>query len=146
MKVILIEDIKNLGKVGDIIEMSFGNAINVYIPKNLVCEATQKNIAKYKIMLKNIQKKNENKIEELKEIINSLPDNLELKENVNEKGMLFKKIKGSDIIMELSKEFGDKIKGSIVINMEPIEKPGKYKINVEASSTKKEINILVIKQ
>ena len=54
--------------------------------------------------------------------------------------------KGSDIIMELSKEFGDKIKGSIVINMEPIEKPGKYKINVEASSTKKEINILVIKQ
>jgi large subunit ribosomal protein L9 len=44
MKVILQEDIKALGKKGEIIEVKEGYARNYLLPKKLAVEATQSNI------------------------------------------------------------------------------------------------------
>ena len=53
MQVILLEDVKSLGKKGEIVKVSDGYAKNFVIPKKLGVEATQKNLNE----LKNQQKR-----------------------------------------------------------------------------------------
>ena len=57
MKVILIEDVKSLGKKGDTVNVSDGYARNMLFPKKLGIEATPKNINDLKL-----QKAHEEKV------------------------------------------------------------------------------------
>lgn len=57
MKIILLEDVKSLGKKGQIVEVSDGYARNLILPKKLGVEATPKNMNDLKL-----QKSNEAKI------------------------------------------------------------------------------------
>lgn len=57
MKVILLEDVKTLGKKGQIVDVSDGYARNAIIPKKLGVEATPKNLNDLKL-----QKKHEEKV------------------------------------------------------------------------------------
>ena len=49
MKVILIEDVKSLGKKGQMVNVSNGYARNMLFPKKLGVEATPKNINDLKL-------------------------------------------------------------------------------------------------
>ena len=57
MKVILLEDVKALGKKGEIVNVSDGYARNMILPKKLGLEATPKNLNDLKL-----QKANEEKV------------------------------------------------------------------------------------
>ena len=57
MKVILIEDVKSLGKKGQMVNVSDGYARNMLVPKKLGVEATPKNINDLKL-----QKAHEDKV------------------------------------------------------------------------------------
>ena len=57
MKVILLEDVKALGKKGDIVNVSDGYARNAIIPKKLGVEANAKNLNDLKL-----QKQHEAKV------------------------------------------------------------------------------------
>ena len=57
MKVILLEDVKSLGKKGELVKVSDGYARNFIIKKNLGIEATPKNLNDLKL-----QKQNEAKV------------------------------------------------------------------------------------
>lgn len=48
MKVILLEDVKSLGKRDDVVKVSDGYARNLLLPRNLGIEATQKNLNELK--------------------------------------------------------------------------------------------------
>ena len=49
MKVILLQDVKSLGKKGDLVEVNAGYARNFILPKKLGIEATNKNINDLKL-------------------------------------------------------------------------------------------------
>ena len=57
MKVILLEDVKSLGKKGTIVNVSDGYARNLLLPKKLGVEATPKNLNDLKL-----QKAHEDKL------------------------------------------------------------------------------------
>ena len=57
MKVILLEDVKSLGKKGQLVEVNAGYARNFILPKKLGLEATGKNLNDLKL-----QKANEDKV------------------------------------------------------------------------------------
>jgi len=57
MKIILLEDVKSLGKAGDIVEVKDGYARNSILPKKLGLEATSKNLNDLKL-----KKDNENRV------------------------------------------------------------------------------------
>ena len=52
MKVILLEDVKSLGKKGQIVNVSDGYARNMILPKKLGVEATSKNLNDLKLGIK----------------------------------------------------------------------------------------------
>ena len=49
MKIILLQDVKTLGKKGDVVEVSAGYARNMILPKKLGVEATPKNLNDLKL-------------------------------------------------------------------------------------------------
>ena len=56
MKVILLEDVKSLGKKGEIVNVSDGYARNMILPKRLGLEATPKNLNDLKLQKANAEK------------------------------------------------------------------------------------------
>lgn len=60
MKIILLENVKKLGKKDEIIEVSDGYARNMIIPKKLGLPATPENLNNVKLKNKNEEKKEEN--------------------------------------------------------------------------------------
>ena len=76
MKVILLEDVKALGKKGQIVNVSDGYARNMILPKKLGLEATPKNLNDLKL-----QKANEEKVaKEIYEAAQAFAKDLETKE------------------------------------------------------------------
>ena len=56
MKVILLEDVKTLGKKGEVVNVSDGHARNMLLPKKLGIEATSKNLNDLKLKNANDEK------------------------------------------------------------------------------------------
>ena len=78
MKIILLQDVKTLGKKGEIIEAIDGYARNYILPKKIGVEATPKNLNDLKL-----QKSNEVKVaQEILDAAQALAKDLETKEVV----------------------------------------------------------------
>ncbi|MDO5799879.1 MAG: 50S ribosomal protein L9 [Eubacteriales bacterium] len=98
MKVILLEDVKSLGKKGEIVNVSDGYARNMIIPKKFGLEATPKNLNDLKL-----QKENEAKIaQENLEAAQAFAKELETKEiiltlKVGEGGRTFGSVSTKEI-------------------------------------------------
>lgn len=98
MKVILLEDVKSVGKKGDIVNLSDGYARNVIISKKLGLEATPKNLNDLKL-----RKANEDKIaQENYEAAKEFAKDLETKQviltlKVGEGGRIFGSVSSKEI-------------------------------------------------
>ena len=68
MKVILLQDVKSLGKKGEIVNVNDGYARNFILPKKLGLEATGKNLNDLKLQKNNEKKVAEENLEAAKEL------------------------------------------------------------------------------
>ena len=98
MKVILLEDVKSLGKKGQIVNVSDGYARNIILPKKLGVEATSKNLNDLKL-----RKANEEKVaQENLEAAKAFAEELSTKEiiltlKVGEGGRTFGSVSSKEI-------------------------------------------------
>ena len=72
MKVILLEDVKSLGKKGQIVNVSDGYARNMILPKKLGVEATSKNLNDLKLRKANEEKVAQENLDAAKEFAEEL--------------------------------------------------------------------------
>ena len=110
MKVILNQDIKKLGKKGDVVEVAKGYARNYLLPKNLGIKATPKNI----LLAEKMQEKRQASIEENIELANSIKEGLAdakivIAANSTDEGTLYAAISNDSIIEAIEKFSGYKI-------------------------------------
>ena len=98
MKVILLEDVKSLGKKGQIVNVSDGYARNMILPKKLGVEATSKNLNDLKL-----RKANEEKVaQENLDVAKAFAEELSTKEviltlKVGEGGRTFGSVSSKEI-------------------------------------------------
>ncbi len=143
MKVILLQDIKSLGKKLDIKEVSDGYARNFLLPKKLAEAATDVALKKIKEQKEKIvlaEKKNLENSQKLAETLR----NKEIVIRAKEKGgKLFGSILAKDIIRELGKE-NINIAEKAVVLKNPIKATGKYKVKIVLENgIQAEINLSV---
>ena len=74
MKVILLEDVKSLGKKGEVVNANDAYARNVLFSKKLAVEANNKNLNDLKLQNKHHQKVEEENLEAAKELAKKLED------------------------------------------------------------------------
>ncbi len=105
MKVILLKDVKGLGKAGELVNAKDGYARNFLIPRKLAVEATEANLKKWEEEMAEKRKKEQAEYEkamELKKKIESISVNI--KSKAGEGGRLFGSITSKDIAQALKKQ------------------------------------------
>ena len=104
MKVILLEDVKSLGKKGEIVNVSDGYARNMSLPKKLGVEATTKNLNDLKLQKANADKIAQENLEAARAFAKSLEDKaIRLTLKVGEGGRTFGSVSTKEIA-EAAKE------------------------------------------
>ena len=90
MQVILLQDVKSLGKKGDIVKVSDGYARNMILPKKLGVEATGKNLNDLKLQNRHAEKVAQEQLEAAQALAKDLEDKIvEVKIKAGEGGRTF---------------------------------------------------------
>jgi large subunit ribosomal protein L9 len=102
VKLLLKESIKNVGRVGDVVEVSPGYARNYLLPKDLAVEPTPNNVKKIEARKKEVERQEAEKREQQKELITKLAGvEVTLERRANEQGHLFGSVSATDIAKAL---------------------------------------------
>lgn len=104
MKVLLQKDVKNLGKVGDLVNVSLGFARNYLFPRLLALEATEKRVKEFAHLQKVADGKRKKALADRQEVVKKLSGvSLTFKMQAGETDKLFGSITNHDISNELEK-------------------------------------------
>lgn len=132
MKIVLLENVKKLGKKDEIIEVSDGYARNVLIPKKIGLPATTENLNNVKLKNKNEEKKEEN----LRNIAEKNKVTLEkekfivsIKAGAN--GKTFGSITSKEIVDSIKSTTNIEVDKKDILLDESIKNVGKYDIKVK---------------
>lgn len=133
MKVILKEDLKSLGKMGSVVNVSDGYARNFLIPKKIAVEANTKNVKALeheKKLIKERAGKLNREAQGMSEKLSSVK--LTLSAKAGEEERIFGSITTMDIAEALKKE-GIEIDRKRIVLDEPIKRLGNYTVAVKIS-------------
>lgn len=143
MKVILISDIRNLGKKGELKDVSNGYAQNFLFPKKLAQIATPEATLKIKLDQKKAQEQEKKMEENLRKIASEIQNQKIIIKAKAEKGKLFGRISPKEIANELRKQNFDISEKSIILQ-EPIKTIGEKEILIDfGKNIKTKITILI---
>jgi len=132
LKVILLEDVKKLGKKGDLVDVSDGYARNFLFPRNLAKEATEGSLKQLKQVKDAIAKKKQKELEQAKELAKVLSNTtVTLKVKAGEQGKLFGSVTSKDISEALKKQYNIEVDRRKIELQEPIKSLGSYKVDVK---------------
>lgn len=102
MKVILLQDVKSLGKKGDMLDINDGYARNFVLPKKLGVEATDANRNTLKLQKANEEKKAKELLDAAKELAETIEKlSVTIKIKVGEGGRTFGAVTGKEIAQAL---------------------------------------------
>ena len=132
MKVILLEDVKSLGKKGEIVNVNDGYARNFILKKNLGLEATGKNLNDLKLQQQNAAKVAKEKLEAAQALAKDLEDkSITVKIQAGVEGKVFGSISSKEIALEAKKQLGMDIDKKKIVIPDAIESLGTYNVNIK---------------
>ena len=125
MEIILLEDVKTLGKKGQKVKVNDGYARNYIIPKKLGIEATAKNLNDLKLKKANEEKIAARKLEEAKQLATQIAQKpVVIAVKTGEGGNLFGSVSTKEIALECTKQLGLSIDKKKMQLSEPIKTLG----------------------
>src|SRR5579875_2157329 len=98
VKLLLKESVKNVGRVGDLVDVSAGYARNYLLPKDLAVHPTAANVKKVEVRKQEIEKQERERREQQAALIKQLSGvEVTLERRANEQGHLFGSVSATDI-------------------------------------------------
>ncbi len=132
MQVILLEDVKKLGKKGEIVEISDGYARNFVLPKKLGVEANSKNRNDLKLQKANADKIAKEQLEAARVLAGALETKeVALKMKSGEGGKAFGSISSKEIAQAAKEQCGLELDKKKIQLPEPIKALGVYEVSVK---------------
>ncbi|MCR5666720.1 MAG: 50S ribosomal protein L9 [Eubacterium sp.] len=133
MKVILLQDVKSLGKKGEIVQAADAYARNQLIPKKMAVEATPKNMNDLKL-----QKKNDDKVAQenyeaalaLKAELEQEDKVVEIKMKAGNGGKPFGSVSSKEIAQKTKEQFGFELDKKKMVT-EPLKSFGVHEVPIK---------------
>lgn len=132
MKVILLEDVKSLGKKDDIVTVNDGYARNFVLPKKLGVEATGKNLNDLKLKKSNEAKLAKEQLEAAQAFAKEMEaDEVVLSIKAGEGGRTFGSVSTKEIAQGYKEQCGKEIDKKKIILPEAIKSFGVFEVSVK---------------
>ncbi|MFT5872611.1 MAG: large subunit ribosomal protein L9 [Clostridium sp.] len=131
MKVILLKDIKSVGKKDDVINAADGYARNYLFPRKLAAEATDSNMHMLNKKNEIERKKKTSEIEDAQKLANELKDKVvKIIGKAGENGKLFGAITSKDIAIALNKQCNLDVDKKKIVS-DTIKLLGTYEVEIK---------------
>ena len=132
MKLILLEDVKKVGKKGDIVNVSDGYARNCLLPKKLAVEATNSNLNDIKLKKISDDKKRAEELSEAEKTASFLETkSIKVYVKAGENGKIFGSVTGKEIAACIKEQTGIDIDKKKIVLDEPIKETGEKEIVIK---------------
>lgn len=132
MKVILLQDVKSLGKKGEIVNVNDGYARNFILPKKMGVEATGRNLNDLKLQKNNEKKVAEEQLASAKALAEKLGQGkVELTIKVGEGGRAFGSVSSKEIAAAVKEQMGLDVDKKKIQLKETIKSLGTHNVPVK---------------
>lgn len=132
MKVILLQDVKSVGKKGQTVNVSDGYAQNFLFAKKLAVEANKSNLNELQLKQKSEERRKEQELAEAKVLGEKLEKIVvKIPVKIGEGGKLFGSVTNKEIAAAVEKETGLKIDKKKVVLNDQIKMVGKKTVQVK---------------
>ena len=132
MKVILLQDVKSLGKKGEIVNVNDGYARNFILPKKFGVEATGKNLNDLKLQKNNEKKVAQENLEAAKKLAAELAEGqVELSIKVGEAGRAFGSVSSKEIAAAVKEQMNLEVDKKKIQLKEAIKSLGTHMVAVK---------------
>ncbi|HHV34445.1 MAG TPA: 50S ribosomal protein L9 [Syntrophomonadaceae bacterium] len=129
MKVVLREDVKKLGKKGDIVDVKDGYGRNYLIPRGLAVPASKGVLKNASFVQESRAKKDAREEQSARELAVRLKDvTVTVKTKAGEGGKLYGAVTSRDVAAELENLLSQKVNRRKIELPEPIKTPGRYPV------------------
>lgn len=132
MKIILLEDVKSLGKKGEIVNVSDGYARNAILPKKLGVEATSKNLNDLKLQNQHADKVAAENLQHARELAKEIEQKkVIVKIKTGEGGRIFGSVSTKEIAQAAKEQTGLDLDKKKMQLSESIKALGVYEVPVK---------------
>ncbi len=144
VKLLLKESIKNVGRVGDIVEVSPGYARNYLLPRDLAVQPTPNNVKKVEERRKEIERQERERREQQERMIQQLAGvEVHLERRANEQGHLFGSVTATDVARALQQQ-GFNIEAADVNLPGKLDRIERYQVEIKfADDLRGEVKVWV---
>ena len=148
MKVILLENVKRIGSIGEIIDVKRGFARNFLIANKKALYASKENIKEVEKIKNELNKKDQERKKNAKYIYESLKNKVyEVKKLITENNDLYGSIKPTEISKIINQYDKIDVKPSLIQPLNEIKSLGTFKVRINLhSEVQAEIKIKVISE
>jgi large subunit ribosomal protein L9 len=144
MKVILLKDVKKLGKKYEVKNVADGHALNMLIPNGSALVATTANINNIEMKKKSDTAGSIKNEAELQVVLINIKDiSIEMKGKVNDKGHLFAGIHKEQILEELKKQKGISLSSEYIILEKPVKEVGEHTVPVKIQNKETAFKLII---
>ncbi len=135
MKVILLENLKKMGSIGEIIDVKRGFARNFLISKNKALYASKENISRVEKIKSELSKKDNDKKKEAKKILEKIDKKeFKIKKLSTENNELYGSVKPTEISKLILENHKLDIKPSLIQPIKEIKSLGKFNVKISLHS------------
>lgn len=131
MKVILLQEVENLGKEGDVVEVKKGYARNYLLPRKLAIEANRGTVTQIEALKKKRSIREAKELEEIRELQKKIDGLvLEFSKKAGKTGKLYGSVTSREIAEKISQVVGTDLDRKYLELEEALKEIGEYPVKV----------------